>query len=183
MSSHHIIREDQEPALLIMDARAVSMELIQELLEWSPTVIVFDHALDAVINWGIKVDVVIAAVDRVTKLTTLLQNQFPLKILSFNSPDEALSTALYFLIAKKQKAVNVIGTETLESFEPFSALDISVLNQDKRWSFIRNGYYQKWLPAGRTVEIYPSNDKPDLHTQVDGVVMIKRDGSFWVNEF
>lgn len=183
MSSHHIIREDQEPALLIMDAMAVSMEQIQELLEWSPTVIVSDKALDLVISWGIKVDVVVAAADRITGLTTLLQHQFPLKLLSYNSPDEALSTALYFLIAKKQKAVNVIAAEPLESFESFSTLDISVLNKDKRWSFIRNGSYQKWLPAGTTVKVYPSKGEAEILNSTDGVVTVERTGSFWVSEF
>lgn len=33
MSSHHIVRENQEPALLIADAHAISFEKIQELLE------------------------------------------------------------------------------------------------------------------------------------------------------
>lgn len=183
MSSHHIIREDQEPALLIMDANAVAIDRIQELLEWSPTVIVSDKALDVVMNWGIKIDVVVGAAERIAELTVSLQNQFPLKLLSYNSPEEALSTALYFLIARKQKAVNVITTEPLENFEPFSLPDISVFNGDKRWSFIRHGSYEKWLPAGRTVCLYPSNDEPDLQTQRDGVVIIKRDSSFWINEF
>ncbi|HEU5291327.1 MAG TPA: thiamine pyrophosphokinase [Cyclobacteriaceae bacterium] len=183
MSSHHIIREDQEPALLIMDAGAVSMEQVQELLEWSPTVMVSDKALDAVMKWGIKIDVVVASTDRVAEFTTLLHDQFPLKLLSYNTEEEALSTALYFLIAKKQNAVNVIATEPLESFESFSLLDLSIFNGDKRWSFIRNGSYEKWLPAGRTVSVYPSHDEPDLQTQRDGVVIIKRDSSFWVSEF
>jgi hypothetical protein len=182
MSSHHIIREDQEPALLIMDAKAVSMEQIQELLEWSPTVIVSERALDIVMNWGIKIDVVVAAANRIAGLTASLQNQFPLKLLSYNSPEEALSTAMYFLIAKKQIAVNVVTTEPLENFESFSLPDISVFNGDKRWSLIRQGSYEKWLPAGRTVRLYPSNNEPDLETQRDGVVIIKRDSSFWINE-
>lgn len=168
--------------MLIMDAKAISSEQIQELLEWSPTVIVSDKGLDEILNWGIKIDVVVAPADRIAELSGLLQDQFPLKLLSFNLPEEALSTALYFLIARKQKAVNIVARDPLESFESFSSLDISVFNQDKRWSFIRNGSYEKWLPAGRTLSVYPANNEPDLHTQQDGVVVIKRDGRFWVNE-
>lgn len=182
MSSHHIIREDQEPALLIMHVNAISLEQVHELLEWSPTVIVSDRALDDVLKWGIKIDVVVAGANRIAELTGLLQSQFPVKLLSYNTVEEALSTALYFLIAKKQKAVNVITTDSLESFESFSLLDISVFNQNKRWSFIRNGSYQKWFPAGRIIQVYPSNKEPDIHTQQDGVIIIKRDDSFWVNE-
>lgn len=182
MSSHHIVREDQEPALLIAD-QTVEFEFVQELLEWSPTVIVTEQVLKSVLSWGIKIDIVVAQQENISALTTVLLEQSPVRLLSCNSREDALSTALYFLIASKQKAVNVIAAESLQSFEPFSSLDISVFHSGSRWSFIRNGHYEKWLPAGRTVGVYPSNDEPDLHTQQDGVVIIKRDHSFWVNEF
>lgn len=167
--------------MLIMDA-GVSFEQVQDLLEWSPTVMVSEQALPDVLLWGIKIDVVVASADRITELTALLQDQFPLKLISYNKPEEALSTALYFLIAKKQKAVNVIAAESLESFESFSSLDLSVFNGDKRWSFVRNGSYEKWLPTGRTVQVYPSNNQPDIQTTADGVVTIHRDKGFWVSE-
>lgn len=182
MSSHHIVREDQEPALLIMDVEALPMEQTQELLEWSPTVIVQEDAVMKVLSWGIKIDIVIADAANMADLTSLLHEQFPLKLISFNAREEALSTALYFLIASKQKAVNILSLQPLESFEPFTALDISVFQFGKRWSFIRNGVFEKWLPAGRTVQVFPSNNQPDIQTKVDGVVTIHRDKSFWVCE-
>ena len=43
MSSHHFVKEGQEPALLIMDA--LSLALIEPLLEWAPQVIVCENAL------------------------------------------------------------------------------------------------------------------------------------------
>ncbi len=88
MSSHHIIREDQEPALLIMDALAVPFEQVQELLEWSPTVMVTEYALVEVLNWGIKVDVAIMITKNVPTWTASLQDQLPLKIISCNSEKE-----------------------------------------------------------------------------------------------
>lgn len=181
MSSHHIIREDQEPALLIMDPE-VSYERVQELLEWSPTVIVSDAVLTEVLRWGIKIDVVVVGADRVQELTTALQDQFPLKLLSYHESEEALSTALYFLLAKKQKAVTIISREPLENFEPFSLLDISVFHADKRWVYIRNGSYEKWLPAGRNLHVYPANDQREIQTTRDGLVKINRDKGFWVSE-
>ena len=37
MSSHHIVRDDQEPALIITNGASCSEEeLIGQLLEWSP---------------------------------------------------------------------------------------------------------------------------------------------------
>ena len=40
MSSHHIVRDDQEPALIIANGASCSNELLGQLLEWSPIVIV-----------------------------------------------------------------------------------------------------------------------------------------------
>lgn len=64
MSSHHIIRDKQEPALIIANGEACSIEILEQLLEWSPTVIVLDGALERVIELGIKVDVWLGDFDR-----------------------------------------------------------------------------------------------------------------------
>jgi len=182
MSSHHIIREDQEPALLIMDVQAAEFELTQELLEWSPTVIVHEDVVSHVLSWGIKIDVVIANASNIQSLTTSLHDQFPLKLISCSAPKEALSTALYFLMAAKQKAVNILSLESLDTFEPFTTLDLSVFQSGKRWCFIRNGLYEKWLPAGRTVHVHPTEEQSTIMTDVDGVIVIRREKGFWVSE-
>ncbi len=49
MSSHHIVRDDQEPALIIANGEACSAELLGQLLEWSPLVIVLDSAIEAAV--------------------------------------------------------------------------------------------------------------------------------------
>jgi hypothetical protein len=182
MSSHHIIKEDQEPALLIIDPQTVPFEQVQELLEWSPTIIVSENALSEVITWGIKIDVVIAHSTNIPALANILQNQSPVKLLSYDTPKEALSTALYFLISTKQKAVNIITTETLETFEPFSSLDLSVFHTDGRWSYIRNGLYEKWLPAETILRFYPHHGQPDIKTQKDGIVTLSLEKGFWISE-
>jgi len=46
MSSHHIVREKQEPALIIANGEACSTELLNQLLEWSPFVVVLDGAYE-----------------------------------------------------------------------------------------------------------------------------------------
>lgn len=181
MSSHHIVREDQEPALLIADAHAISFEIIQELLEWSPTVLVVEKALQEVLTWGIKIDVVIAPVGNIPQLTEALHDQFPLKLISCQGEDDAIATALYFLIAAKQRAVNIISLEQLERFESFP-LDLAVFQSDKRWSFIRSGIFEKWVPAGRTLQFYPSNGQPEIVLERDQMISINRANGFWIGE-
>ena len=64
MSSHHIVRDDQEPALIIANGASCSMELLNQLLEWQPLVIVLDSAMERVVELGIKVDVLLGDFDR-----------------------------------------------------------------------------------------------------------------------
>jgi thiamine pyrophosphokinase len=182
MSSHHIIREDQEPALIIDDARSENSESIQQLLEWSPTVIVTQRALEPLLLWGTKIDVVVAPVSQLESLKIELQEQLPLKILSYNTETEALDTALYFLTASKQKAVTIISDVALESFEKFTTLDLSVIIAGKRWVFIRNGHFEKWLPAGTQILLYPEGAHPAPVVDKEGLVTVNRDHSFWICE-
>ena len=78
MSSHHIVRDEQEPALLIDDPFALQLDFIELLLEWSPTVVVTANALDEVLHWGIKIDVVIAHISDVKRIKPRIQDQRPI---------------------------------------------------------------------------------------------------------
>ena len=63
MSSHHFVRDKQEPALIIANGDECSNEVLNQLLEWNPFVLVLDGALDRVLMKGIKVDAVIGDFD------------------------------------------------------------------------------------------------------------------------
>ena len=78
MSSHHIIRDKQEPALIIANGEECSMDLLEQLLEWSPTVVVLDGAIERVISLGIKVDVWLGDFDHSTSLSFDFEN-YPMK--------------------------------------------------------------------------------------------------------
>jgi hypothetical protein len=182
MSSHHFVREDQEPALLVIDTQGVAFETVQELLEWSPTVIVTEQIIPQALLWGIKIDVVVALSENISELTKTLEDQVPIKFISYNSVEEQLSTALYFLIAIKQKAVNIISSQPLKNFEAFSAINISVIQSGKRWSFIQSGSFEKWLPKGGVLFIYSESEETILPVEVDGVLSVCRSKPFWIAE-
>lgn len=180
MSSHHIIREDQEPALVIDDASAENFETIQQLLEWSPTVIVTERALEQVLTWGIKIDVAIVPEESLEKWKLALHDQAPVKILA--TAYDSIDTALHFLVASKQKSVNIICEADLETFEGVGILDLSVIRNGKRWVFIRSGHFEKWLPAGTALNFQPQDAHPELPVEKEGLVTVTRDHSFWVCE-
>src|SRR6187402_1560525 len=104
MSSHHFVKEGQEPALIIVDA--LGLELTEPLLEWVPQVIVLNDIIEDVKNWGIKIDVVIRSSCSEDQLNELLSHQFPFQIVLCKH-DDTLVTALLFLENAGQSSVNL----------------------------------------------------------------------------
>jgi thiamine pyrophosphokinase len=86
MSSHHIVKEKQEPALIIANGEACSEELLGQLLEWSPFIVVLDHAIYRVLDLGIKIDVWMGDFDQQHDFENIRASQHPLEIIS--TPDQ-----------------------------------------------------------------------------------------------
>lgn len=110
MSSHHIVREKQEPALLIANGESCSSELMEQLLEWSPTVVVLDGAIDRVVEKGIKVDVFLGDFDsKEMDLDSLRESQYPIQIEHTLDQDKTdLEKGIEYLINKGYPAVNIV---------------------------------------------------------------------------
>jgi hypothetical protein len=159
MSSHHIVKDEQEPALLIADPSALSLEYVELLLEWSPTVLVTEPALNEVLRWGIKVDVVVAQSGSLEQLKPRLQEQSPVKLLGFESTD-LLACAFIFLEDHSYKAVNVLADiynsrvlDLSKSYKP--AIDTVIFYNNQKWSYINTGRYSKWVTTGHHFGIHP----------------------------
>lgn len=110
MSSHHVVREKQEPALIIANGEACSTDLLEQLLEWSPLVIVLDGAIERVLDLGIKIDVLFGDFDGLSiPLDEIKQRQYPIKII--HAPDQEktdLEKAIDYLISREFPAVNIV---------------------------------------------------------------------------
>ena len=159
MSSHHIVRDEQEPALLIDDAKTLSLEFIELLLEWSPTVVVTTNALDEVLHWGIKIDVVIAKFEQVEELKPRLKPQSPVKLLAFESND-LLNAGFVYLLDNRYPAVNVLAdifnTRILDMVKELSAeIDTVLFYNNQKWVYVKNGLFQKWVNTGQFFGIHP----------------------------
>lgn len=108
MSSHHIVREGQEPALIIANGESCATELLGQLLEWSPFVVVLDGAIRRVLELGIKVDVLLGDFDSHEHAREQIAHM-PIEII--HTPDQNktdLQKAIEFLIERKFEAVNII---------------------------------------------------------------------------
>ena len=109
MSSHHIVRDDQEPALIIANGEACSMELLNQLLEWNPLVIVLDSAITRVLELGIKVDVLIGDFDRNFDYEYYKNLQYPIEIVKLDEQETYdIDKAINYLINRKIPAANIV---------------------------------------------------------------------------
>ncbi|WP_295798896.1 thiamine pyrophosphokinase [Mucilaginibacter sp.] len=146
MSSHHIVREKQEPALLVLGLDGFDDELLGQLLEWSPTVITTPLTAEKLNSYGIKIDWIIA--DGIDEI-----EQSDVKLMSANNHNLA-EAALKHLTAYEYPSVNIVTDElNLSDYEPYAAqINIVVFNNGKKIFPVSPGF-SKWKPAGDIVEI------------------------------
>lgn len=163
MSSHHIVRDDQEPALIIANGEACSDALLGQLLEWSPLVIVLDSAIDRVLERNIKVDVLLGDFDRGVDFYSDLQ--YPIEII--HTPDQEktdLEKAFDYLIARKIPAVNVVWATGRRADHSISNMTNIVRYKNQLKIVLLDDYskifrlpesFRKWYAAGTTISLIP----------------------------
>ncbi|TDG37576.1 thiamine pyrophosphokinase [Pedobacter changchengzhani] len=149
MSSHHIVKEKQEPALYIDELGDFDEELLGQLLEWSPTLLVNAEGYDKVLSLGLKVDVLVNGDPQNTQENTkVIQAKF-----------EPLIVAINYLVAEKYPAVNVItNTFEIERFGCFSdKINLVVFTAKSKHYTIKSGF-SVWKPAGIEFQIFGNAD-------------------------
>ncbi|RWY47344.1 thiamine diphosphokinase [Mucilaginibacter gilvus] len=146
MSSHHIVREKQEPALLALGLDTFDAEFLGQLLEWSPTVITTPATAEQINAYGIKIDLIIA-----DALEPGMQSDVKLIAAGSVSPVEA---ALNYLIAAGYSAVNMVTDElNLDEFLFYAdKINLVIFCRDKKIFPVTSGF-NKWKPAGERVEL------------------------------
>jgi len=195
MSSHHFVREGQEPALLILDP--LSLTLVEPLLEWAPVVMVSDSAIVEVLKWKIKIDVVLFQQDAVRTYADEIGNQGPVEILHYSRTENIPDMVVTFLRLRKYRGVNVIARPSPDVFDRWLPnvfeLDISIIDSNTKWSAIQSTF-QKWLPQKTKLDVRCHSKASlkfgglirDTHqsflTDSDGIALLQSDAPFWLGE-
>ncbi|WP_159637175.1 thiamine pyrophosphokinase [Sphingobacterium composti Ten et al. 2007 non Yoo et al. 2007] len=139
MSSHHIVRENQEPALLVAEFNALPEDYFGQLLEWSPTIITNFENLDYFLSQGIKIDVLYEQ-----GIEAIFQEE--IKIISREK--DFLEDTLSYLIENKYKAVNILLGELDSTIIEFAdRINIVVFTNGVRYAVVRT-YFEKWKAKG-----------------------------------
>jgi thiamine pyrophosphokinase len=175
MSSHHIVRDDQEPALIIANGEACSQELLGQLLEWSPLIIVLDSAIERVLELGIKVDVLLGDFDRGFDFNYYKEKQYPLEIVYAPNQDKTdLEKAFDYLMEKGHKAVNVIWAtgkradhtiNNLTNIVAYRNLLKIVILDDHSKVYLLPETFEKWYTANTILSLIPIGKVTGITTQ------------------
>ncbi|WP_134089689.1 hypothetical protein [Olivibacter sp. XZL3] len=147
MSSHHIVREKQEPALIVDSLSGFDAELLGQLLEWSPTIIANKESAQHLLREDIHIDLIIS-----DEHNGIQQDQVSVLYADKASFKE---TALNYLIEKKYQAANLVSQDhslqLLQRFAPF--INIVLINGSQRMFAIKSGF-KKWKAANQKVYIF-----------------------------
>jgi thiamine pyrophosphokinase len=146
MSSHHIVREKQEPALLVLGLDNFPDELLGQLLEWSPTVIATADTADDLSSREIKIDWIIAE-----HPAEVSQSDVKFMQAGERNFTEAV---LNFLAENGYPSVNIITDELrLSDCEPFvDRINLVIFNDHQKIYPVISGF-SKWKPAGEVVKL------------------------------
>lgn len=184
MSSHHIVREDQEPAVIVLTPDLLLQEKYHQLLEWSPTIICDFSAARALDSYGIKVDVIVDS-------NTHTFHQSHISFIPLEST--VLETAIDFLWRSGRKQAYVLSEAIslgLMNELANQELGLTILTQEARWMLIRKEY-AKWYRASELLEVLSNSSYQALgavdaigdnsfQTRQDGIVRIIPELNTWL---
>jgi thiamine pyrophosphokinase len=182
MSSHHIVREKQEPALLVLGMDGFDDELLGQLLEWSPTLIATPEIAERLISLGIKIDLIVT--DEIEEGLQSDIKQLPVAELP------AVISALNYLIDKGYPAVNIVTDEfAADDYLPLTSKINLVIFYDRQKIYAVNPGFSKWKPTGEIIKLlsHPGELKTTglektgedtYHTIADGFFTLQFDSQF-----
>ena len=200
MSSHHFVKEQQEPAVFILEVKDISFDTVAPLLEWSPTLLVAQEAVEVVLSWGIKIDIILANQAFQNENGHLLEEQYPLLFLTVSSLS-ALEEGVHYLLASQHNGVHLVGFDhqnhqQLE--EKIFDLDLTLLDGDWKYYPIKGGKFSKWFVAAEIRLLASENQLVEVSnadgtllfpvcylTQLEvpeGISTCSSTGIFWIGE-
>ena len=154
MSSHHIIRENQEAALFFYDDRDCNEEILAEVLEWSPLVMATPASVSFLGLRGIKVDVIIARPNQALE-KSLHFTQYHIRF-ETSGKSNAIDGLFQYLRRKNHRSVIIFGSfqQLKPKLDYQEDVSISVIDGAKKWSLVKSKI-KKWFPQGSCLELEP----------------------------
>jgi thiamine pyrophosphokinase len=188
MSSHHFVRDKQEPALIIANGESCSPSLLNSLLEWNPFIVVLDGAIHRVLELGIKFDVLLGDFDRNEIDFEWITNMFShVQIIAIENQEKTdLEKGIDFLIQENFDAVNIVWATgkradhtitnitnlcryrskiTVCMLDDFSTITLLPTQPEKFTKWYQKGTPISLIPVGKAAGITTKNLKYSLNNE------------------
>lgn len=173
MSSHHIVRDKQEPALFILAYDQFPFEELGNLLEWSPTVICNETTFEKITSLGIKVDVVLLNTSNAIK-QNVLEDQYPLDVHCVVSENQ-VAFILKWLIESKYTAITILTASgnmmsLIDQLLPFTEkIQLVLVDNLKRHLIYTRHDFQKWMPENSHMSLTPIQKNGKIRISGGGI--------------
>ncbi|KXX72332.1 hypothetical protein [Flammeovirga sp. SJP92] len=180
MSSHHIVRDDQEPAVLVGKVDESQFPLLFSLLEWSPIVIATAQSYEKLLSLDIKIDIIFYQEhkEEINKNMTR-QNEF-FELVHYH--DALLETVLKWLSSQKHFALNyitnVLDTSSQELLKDQEYINtLVVFADDFKYVLNKNSPFEKWIPKGVEITFDGAvQESENIELQKEGKYTVINDG-------
>ncbi len=182
MSSHHIIKDNQEPAILIITK--IREEIFDQLLEWSPKVFCDFEQLDWVIDKGFKIDAIFGPKSSEAASLNKMEYQMPLQYHSYQHNWTELLNKI------SNPTIHVASNKDIDIKNIRSASEIIRYSDDFK-SYAFSGEWRKWKNQGDEIELSTSpqemlnlkRNKSKFVVKKDGMVKINTSTTSIIKEF
>ncbi len=158
MSSHHFVKEKQEPALLILADASFDENLVAQLLEWAPIVFVEDRCLPLINHNPIKIDYVIQCSMSDEELDSWIAFQENVQVLKIKL-DNKIQETIQFLKSDNHEALSIVGHDCkLEQLILENEEKLNIIFYSSSYKvFSKEKHFKKWKEKNSKFE-FNAND-------------------------
>jgi thiamine pyrophosphokinase len=182
MSSHHFVKEHQEPAIILHKLDDFPYSKLGDLLEWAPKVICLVEAIDLALIYGFKID---GIAGKSSEISAYTNRQDHLEMLAIEGPIWnglmqkllSLNAQGAYLITSEDDVPNLLG----QIMPLADKLDLQVLTPQKRHVLSRNLSWKKWVTGSGRYTIRSLEDNSKLSATVLGQHKFKNSRSSTLN--
>jgi len=192
MSSHHVVRDEQEPAVVIASLPGDIFPRLADMFEWSPIVVVLEEALPDFLQWNTKLDVVAGNTDSLKKYKEQLVFQEPYKKIESN--EAVLETVLEYLIKNNHRTSHVfmLAPEPKKLQQKVGdKMELVFFDRQMKIVQSKTNMYSKWVAKGTKFKLVEGtikhfenvlNTDNVFEAQTNGFVSFYGESVFWIGE-
>ncbi len=190
MSSHHFVREGQEPSLLVEANQPIEHPFFEQLAGWNPIIIATEKSLPGLISASVNIDHVLLSDMSLVGDPGALSRIPHVRVHEIENTTlaAAINQILEHVACKHVQIVTDHHSDFGRWEDIGRGLGMTVFTPTHIWKCISSGNYRAWFPKGQrldfqgNIRIDNSAGLTDFITVKDGIVEITSDDVFWVGE-